>query len=105
MYYIDANIECHKPEITIRDRNTQDTIAHFNKKETSELFDAGELTVCELQSTDSHSQNSLIEELLVIYCHYCLLRQLEKEYLELSLRREANVVSIYSASNTGCCRI
>lgn len=98
-YYIDANIECSTPEITIRDNKSQSTIAHFDTKETCELFDTGELTICELQSTNTNTQNSLIEELLVIYCHYCLLKQLEKEYIELSLRRTSNVVSLYPVLN------
>lgn len=84
--YINAWLDCHSPHITVNDKKTGELLVHYNKKEMTQLFSNGDISLEELQSTDATVQEELIIDLLLFKSAQTIQQQMTKVHLSLKLR-------------------
>ncbi len=86
--YINAWLDCTDPKITINNRTTNETLAHFSSLEVDELFASGEITLDELSSNDLSVQQELIKTLFLSRIMINLKQDLTEMGANLKYKRE-----------------
>ncbi len=71
-FYINAWLDRAKPFISICNRNSKEEVIRFEQQELNALLDDGDLCLDDLCSNDSHEQQMLVKELLLLRCCYAI---------------------------------
>lgn len=84
--YINAWLDCSNPYISLHNKSDGDLLAHFNVSKVHEILESGDLTLEELQSTDTETQSSIIQYLVALKSAQKIKKQLKKMGSEINER-------------------
>lgn len=71
-FYINAWLDRADPFVSVCDRNNKQEIIRFEKQELSTLLNSGELCMSDFCSSDSHAQQVLVKDLLLMRCCFSI---------------------------------